>query len=132
MQGVLGLGTGKAAELAAAVKKANARAMKNLFYVPRYNRSTIFQTCKGKFGAAKVIMYPRSTNHGIKASPMATAICTLAGMRDIGVKVSLTECLVGGSLPCCCMPCDAIFAARLSSSQSKGFQGDHVFARPSC
>ena len=87
MQGTLGLGSGKAAELQAAVAKANARALKNLFFVPRYCASTIYQKQTATFGKAKVIMYPRSTGAGVRACNMVNSICSLAGIRDIGVKV---------------------------------------------
>lgn len=91
LQGTIGLGSGKASELAAAVAKANARALKTLFYVPRFCASTIHQSRTAKFGRAKVVMYPRSTGAGICASRMNTAICRLAGIRDIGIKVHLVQ-----------------------------------------
>ncbi|KAK9800317.1 hypothetical protein WJX73_000972 [Symbiochloris irregularis] len=90
-QGVLGMGTGKASELAAAVSKANMRALKNLFTVPRYNDATTWQARTAKYGKAKVITYPRSSGSGIMAAPMLSAICDLAGIRDIGVKVHGTR-----------------------------------------
>ena len=89
VQGTMGLGSGKASELAAAVQKANMRALKNLFYVPMYLGKTIHQRRVAKYGRNKVIMYPRSAGQGIIASPMITAICHLVGIRDIGVKVGL-------------------------------------------
>ena len=50
LQGTLGFGTGKAAEVAVAVRKADQAALKSLFFVPRYADSTIFQLRKVKYG----------------------------------------------------------------------------------
>lgn len=103
VQGTLGLGSGKASELQAAVAKANMRALKTLFFVPRYCDATIYQAQVAKFGKAKVIMYPRSTGSGIRACGMVTSICNLAGIRDIGVKVGGAVALVLARVAWPCM-----------------------------
>ena len=42
-------------------------------------------------GRALVIVYPRSSGSGIKACPWIETVCTLAGISDIGVKVSTLQ-----------------------------------------
>ena len=66
------------------------QALKTLFFVPRYHQ-TILHPLQARYGRCKVIMYPRSTGSGCKASHMVTGICKLAGIQDIGVKVQLTQ-----------------------------------------
>jgi ribosomal protein S5 len=61
--------------------------MKTLFFVPRYRSATILHPVTGHYGKCKVIMNPRSTGSGCKASHMISSICNLAGIQDIGVKV---------------------------------------------
>lgn len=86
-QGVLGWGQGKAAEVAAAVRKAYQRACRNLYPIPRYNEHTIPEPATAKFGKVKVIMYPKAAGRGTVASSLVTHICKLAGIHDVGVKV---------------------------------------------
>ena len=50
VQGTIGLGVGKASEVAAAVSKADKQALKSLFFVPRYHGATIHQMRKVKYG----------------------------------------------------------------------------------
>jgi small subunit ribosomal protein S5 len=86
-EGVLGWGQGKAAEVAPAVKKAYARACRNLYPVPRYNGHTIPERVEAKFGQCKVVMYPKAAGQGITANNAVYEICKMAGIYDIGVKV---------------------------------------------
>lgn len=86
-EGVLGWGQGKAAEVAAAVRKAYQRACRNLYPIPRYNAHTIPEPATATFGKVKVIMYPKAAGRGTVASSLVTHICKLAGIHDIGVKV---------------------------------------------
>eukprot|EP00887_Chlorella_sp_A99_P006150 scaffold22.g6150.t1 len=85
-QGVLGWGQGKAAEVNEAVKKAYARAFRNLYPVPRFNDHTITEPMEAKYGQVKVVMYPKAAGQGIVASPMLYDLCKMAGIHDIGIK----------------------------------------------
>ena len=59
MQGVLGLGQGKSADLASSVAKAYNRAMERLFFIPRFRDHTIYAKRKSKYGRALVYIYPK-------------------------------------------------------------------------
>ena len=50
LQGVLGFGSGKASEVAVAIRKADLAALKSLFFIPRYADTTIYQLRKVKYG----------------------------------------------------------------------------------
>lgn len=89
VQGVLGHGTGRANDVSSAVVKAHARALERLTYVPRYRGHTIYYPTKEKYGKSIVIMYPKTSGSGIKASILVDAVCRLAGIKDVGVKVQV-------------------------------------------
>lgn len=85
--GVLGYGQGKSAELPLAVRKAQQRACRNLFAVPRYNEHTVPHEVRAKHGQVRVTLYPKSAGQGIVASPVVAAILKMAGIHDAGVKI---------------------------------------------
>ena len=91
MQGLLGHGTGKAAELVAAIRKASLRAMNNLSYVPRYERFTILHPVDTKYGKCKLRMYPMASGRGIRANTLMSSIADLAGINAIGIKTHGTR-----------------------------------------
>ena len=85
--GVLGWGTGKAAEVRAAVQKAYARATRNLYPVPRHNAHTVPERVEASFGKVKVLVYPKAAGRGVVASGLVRDIVKMAGIHDVGVKV---------------------------------------------
>ena len=87
LQGLLGHGTGKAAELVAAIRKASMRALNNLTFVPRYERFTILHPVDTKYGKCKLRMYPLSSGSGIRANALLGDIASLAGINSIGIKI---------------------------------------------
>lgn len=86
LQGALGHGTGKAAELVAAIRKASLRALKNVMFIPRYERFTILHPVDTKFGKCKLRMYPLASGGGIRANALLGDIASLAGINSIGIK----------------------------------------------
>jgi small subunit ribosomal protein S5 len=87
--GVLGLGTGRAAEVADAVRKATRAALSgvSLFLVPRHARTTVLAPSTAWHGSVKASVFPLPTGRGIRASPLASGVCRLAGLADVGVKL---------------------------------------------
>lgn len=63
------------------------QAMKTLFFVPRYNDSTIREPIVATFGKCKVTMYPRGSGSGNRTSNLLSDICQLAGIYDVGIKI---------------------------------------------
>lgn len=86
MQGLLGHGTGKAAELVAAIRKASLRAMNNLSFVPRWEGFTILHPVDTKYGKCKLRMYPLASGGGIRANNLLGTVASLAGINAIGIK----------------------------------------------
>jgi small subunit ribosomal protein S5 len=86
-QGLIGFGTGKAAEVPDAIKKAVEDAKVNMITVPIVG-TTIPHTITGNYGAGKVFLKPASEGTGIIAGGAVRAVFELAGINDI-----LSKCI---------------------------------------
>jgi small subunit ribosomal protein S5 len=90
-KGRVGFGLGKAGEVPDAIKKGADQAKKNLLKVFISQEGTIPFDVTGKFGAAKVIMFPAKKGTGTIAGGAVRIICELAGIQDIVCKVHGTK-----------------------------------------
>jgi len=82
-KGKVGIGSGKAKEVPAAIKKAVAAATKNITNVAIVNGNTIPHEAVGRRGASKVLLRPASKGTGVKAGGPVRAVIELAGIKDI-------------------------------------------------
>ncbi len=85
-RGHVGIGFGKAKEVASAIGKARENAKKNLIKVPIIN-GTIPYEIWAKFGASKIMLKPASPGTGLIASAPIRAVLEQAGYTDV-----LTKC----------------------------------------
>ena len=83
--GHVGVGTGKAAEIPDAVRKAIEDAKKNMITVPMVG-TTIAHEVIGEFGAGRVLMKPAKEGTGIIAGGGVRSVLELAGIRNIRAK----------------------------------------------
>jgi small subunit ribosomal protein S5 len=89
-KGRIGFGLGKAGEVPDAIKKGADQAKKNLVKVTFLDGTIPFDVT-GKFGAAKVLMFPAKKGTGTIAGGAVRIICELAGIQDIVCKVHGTK-----------------------------------------
>ena len=86
-KGKYGFGTGKAAEVPDAIKKALEAAKRNTFELHIVKGGTLAHEIIGKFGACSVFLKPAPEGPGIIAGGPVRAILELAGIRNVTSKV---------------------------------------------
>ena len=85
-KGQVGVGVGKAADVANAFKKAKANGRKNLISVPLTKSFSIPHDVNGNYGACKIIMRPSFEGSGVIAGGAVRTVLEVAGIKNVIAK----------------------------------------------
>ncbi|KAG5650002.1 hypothetical protein H0H81_001120 [Sphagnurus paluster] len=85
--GMVGLGQGKDDDASRAEAKAYAQAVRNMDWVERFEKRTIWTDMETKLGATQLIMRPRPVGFGLRCNPNLHQVLKAAGIKDISAKV---------------------------------------------
>jgi len=68
-------------------EKAYSQAIRNMDYVERFEKRTIFGEMHAKMGSTQIILRPRPVGFGLQCNPNIHQILKAAGIKDISAKV---------------------------------------------
>ena len=84
-KGKVGIGLGKANEVASAIRKAVEDGKKNLITI-QLNEGTIAHDCEGRFSASKTVIKAAPSGTGVIAGGSVRTVLEMAGVKNIVAK----------------------------------------------
>ncbi|UFX98576.1 30S ribosomal protein S5 [Candidatus Gromoviella agglomerans] len=84
--GRVGVGFGKAKEVADATRKATDYAANSMIFIPLKEKRTVYYSFLGKSGASSVFVQPAPAGSGIRSSRVSRCIFEALGVKDVVAK----------------------------------------------
>ncbi|MBI4087600.1 MAG: 30S ribosomal protein S5 [Candidatus Liptonbacteria bacterium] len=85
-KGRVGIGVAKGLDVAQSVAKAKTAANKNMMRIPLKDERTIAHEVYAKYSAAKVLLKPAGSGHGLRAGGAVRSVLALVGIKDATAK----------------------------------------------
>ena len=85
-KGKVGFGLAKGADVSIAIGKAVRKAQKNIITVPITKDGSVSHEVLYKEGAAKILIKPAKSGHGVKAGGAMRVVLELAGIENVTGK----------------------------------------------
>ncbi|GJE94851.1 hypothetical protein PsYK624_110270 [Phanerochaete sordida] len=85
--GLLGFGSATDEEAQLATQKAIYQAYRNIDYVDRMEKRTLWTDMESKLGSTRVVLRPRPVGFGLRCNPYVHYILKAAGIKDASGKV---------------------------------------------
>ncbi len=85
--GLVGYGEGKHSNGSTALRAARLAAVRNMDYVERFEKRTIWTEMSTKLGATRIMLRPRPVGFGLRCNPHLHRILRAAGLKDVSAKV---------------------------------------------
>ena len=85
--GLVGYGLGKHSNGRIALRAAQLSAIKNMDWVERFEKRTIWTEMQTKYGSTRLILRPRPVGFGLRCNPYLHQILRAAGLKDVSAKV---------------------------------------------
>jgi small subunit ribosomal protein S5 len=82
-QGKVGVGIGKAGAVVTAIRKGITDGKKNIVSFPLTRSNSIPHPASGRFGAAKLVLFPSAPGSGVIAGSSIRTVLELAGIKNI-------------------------------------------------
>lgn len=86
-RGKVAVAVAKGTDVSAAIEKAVSRAKKHFVIVPTTPSGSIGHAVGAKYGAARVLLWPRPAGSGIVAGGAVRAVVELAGVANVSSKI---------------------------------------------
>ncbi len=86
-RGRLGLGVAKSTEFATARALAQAKAVRNMRPIPRYEQRTIYGVVEAKISGTVVQLFSRPPGFGLRVPPRIFEMARAVGIADLAAKI---------------------------------------------
>ncbi|CCF59316.1 hypothetical protein KAFR_0G02840 [Kazachstania africana CBS 2517] len=86
--GMIGIGEGKSrSDVSKATFKAHWDAIRNIQYIPRFEKRTIFNDIDYRYHGVKIFLRKKEPGFGLRVNHVIYEICQILGIKDLSGKI---------------------------------------------